>query len=209
MPWSRRTTLLLVTLVLPALGLGLLVSAGVGGALDRATLLALRTGAGDPIGPVWVEEAVRDVTALGSVTVLGGATTAVALFLLLVERRVDALHAVAVLAGSFLLVEGLKLGFGRARPEIVLHSMRVGGWSFPSGHSLMSTAVFLTLGGLLAAGTRHRSARLYLLGLAAFLAAAVGVSRVYLGVHWPSDVVAGWLLGSGWAGLCWRLRPRP
>lgn len=214
MPSPRRSTVLLLTLVALALGLGWLVSAPrlplaeEVQHLDRSVLLGLRNDAAgtDPVGPVWWEEAMRDVTALGSGTVLTLATLAVALLLALERRRGDALHALAALAGSVLLVELLKLGFGRPRPELVMHSMRVAGWSFPSGHSLMSTAVFLTLGGLLAGGTARRSVRRYLFGLAVFLAVVVGVSRVYLGVHWPSDVVAGWLVGTGWAGLCWRLR---
>jgi undecaprenyl-diphosphatase len=147
---------------------------------------------------------LQDLTALGSVTVLAAVIAAVALFLAFEGRPRAALHAVLVFAGSGILVQLLKQAFARARPEVVPHVMEAVGWSFPSGHSLMSTATFLTLGALLGAGRERRAVRLYFLALAAALAFAVGASRVYLGVHWPTDVAAGWLAGGAWAALCWR-----
>lgn len=213
MPSPRRSPALLATVLALVVGCGLLVAGVHPGTaddlrrLDRAVLLALRADADgrDPLGPVWLEEAVRDVTALGSVTLLTGMTVAAALYLALQRRRGDALHALLALAGSGALVRLSKLGFSRPRPEVVLPAVRVTGWSFPSGHSLMSTAVFFTLAALLGAQARHQVRR-YLLVLAALLAVAVGASRVYLGVHWPTDVAAGWLAGAGWAALCRRAR---
>jgi len=206
----RRTRLVLVAVLVLAAGGGLLALSS-GGALtdglhrlDRAVLLALREDGVDPLGPPWIEGAVRDLTALGGVTVLAVMTAAVALFLALDGRPRAALHAVLVFAGSGILVQLLKPAFARARPEVVPHVLQAMGWSFPSGHSLMSTATFLTLGALLGAGPARRAVRLYFLGLGATLAFAVGASRVYLGVHWPTDVVAGWLAGAAWAALCWR-----
>lgn len=210
MPSPRRTLLPAVILLALVAGGGLLALATDGAPadglrrLDRAVLLALRADAADPLGPPWVEAALRDLTALGSVAVLAAMTVATALFLTLEGRPRAALHALAVFCGSGILVQLLKQGFARPRPGIVAHALQVTGWSFPSGHSLMSTATLLTLGALLGAGRRRTAIRRYFLGLAAVLAFVVGASRVYLGVHWPSDVVAGWLLGGAWAALAWR-----
>jgi undecaprenyl-diphosphatase len=107
-----------------------------------------------------------------------------------------------VLGGS-LLSSGLKIGFERARPDLVPHGATVYTKSFPSGHSFLSAVVYLTLGALLARVQPKRRLKIYLLGLAALLTVAVGLSRVYLGVHWPTDVLAGWTVGATWALLCW------
>jgi len=210
MPAPRPSSRLLLAALALLLGAWLATTGGGTTAgidrLDRSILLALRApgDAADPLGPSWLEQAVRDVTALGSVTLLATMTLAVSLYLALAGRPRAALYALLVFAGSGILVQLLKHAFSRARPDIVPHAMQVLGWSFPSGHSLMSTATLLTLGALLGAGRERRALRLYFLGLGATLAFAVGASRVYLGVHWPTDVVAGWLAGGAWAALCWR-----
>jgi undecaprenyl-diphosphatase len=175
--------------------------------VDRGLLLSLRDGAdpADTLGPIRFEEAVRDLTALGSTIVLIGLSATVALWFALTGRRREALFAVLVPAGAGGLGELLKQAFARLRPDLVPHAMHAAGWSFPSSHALMSTATFLTLGALLGLGQERRSVRFYLLALGGGLALVVGTSRVYLGVHWPTDVLAGWLTGGAWAALCWRV----
>jgi undecaprenyl-diphosphatase len=177
---------------------------------DEQVLKALREpdDPANPIGPGWLEESARDITALGSKTVLSLATLAVAGFLAL-DRRYSAMGFVvgAVLSGwalSFLL----KLAFDRPRPELVPHLMRVYFSSFPSGHSMMSAVVYGTLGSLLSSLVTRRRLKFYFLAVAALAAGLVGVSRVYLGVHYPTDVLAGWSAGLAWSTLCWLVSRR-
>jgi undecaprenyl-diphosphatase len=174
-------------------------------ALDVRLLEALRDpqDPGRPLGPRWMAEVGRDVTALGSLVVLGAFTAAVAGYLWLDgKHRLMVVLVVATGCGA-LLSHALKLWFQRPRPDVVPHLTQVHSTSFPSGHSMMAAAVYLTLGALLAAAVPRRRLRIYVLGLAIGLALAVGVSRVYLGVHYPSDVLAGWAAGLTWAIACW------
>jgi undecaprenyl-diphosphatase len=191
-----------------ALAFGLLAElmlAGSTEALDRDILLALRTTAdpADPLGPPWLEEAARDLTALGSYAVLGIVVLASALYLLFTGKRNAALMVVTAIAGGILIVSALKLGFARPRPDIVPPLARVFTTSFPSSHAALSAAVYLTLGALLARLAAARPARIYFVGLAIGLTLVVGVSRVYLGLHYPTDVLAGWCVGAAWAMICW------
>jgi undecaprenyl-diphosphatase len=102
-----------------------------------------------------------------------------------------------------LLSTVLKMGFERPRPDLVPHATRVYTASFPSGHAMLSAVTYLTLGALLARVQPNRRLKAYLIGLALCITLLVGASRVYLGVHWPSDVLAGWCGGAAWAALCW------
>jgi undecaprenyl-diphosphatase len=186
------------------------VAKGTTKSFDEQILKALREpdDPANPIGPGWLEESARDVTALGSTTVLSMATLAVAGFLAL-DRRYSAMVFVvgAVLSGwalSFLL----KMAFDRPRPELVPHLMRVYFSSFPSGHSMMSAVVYGTLGSLLSSLVTLRRLKFYFLAVAALAAGLVGVSRVYLGVHYPTDVLAGWSAGLAWSTLCWLVSRR-
>ena len=174
-------------------------------AFDETILLAFRNPAdrSDPLGPSWVEEMMRDITALGSTVVLTFVSLGVAGFLHMTGKRGAALLVLASVIGGSLLSFGLKVGFERARPDLVPHGATVYTKSFPSGHSFLSAVVYLTLGALLARVQPKRRLKIYLLGLAALLTVAVGLSRVYLGVHWPTDVLAGWTVGASWALLCW------
>jgi undecaprenyl-diphosphatase len=117
-------------------------------------------------------------------------------------RRV-ALYVLLAIGGGLLISLALKAGFQRPRPELISHGARVYTASFPSGHSMLSAIVYLTGGAMLALAHGRRAVRLYLIGCAATITLLVGLSRIYLGVHWPTDVVAGWAGGAAWAALCW------
>lgn len=184
-------------------------------ALDQAVLLALRTAQDptDPLGPKWVEELARDLTALGSVGVLGLITAGTLVYLLLAGRAAAAAFTAAAIGGGWLLMHALKFGYARPRPALVPHETVVYTASFPSGHAMMAAITYLTLAAMLARVQPHRLLRGYLLLMATTVTMLVGASRVYLGVHWPSDVLAGWTGGAAWAALCWLLarwltRPR-
>ena len=173
--------------------------------IDERIVRAFRD-AGDPanpIGPPWLESVVRDVTALGSKVVLLIFTTAVAVFLAVRRQSHALIFLVVSTVGGMLLADGLKLVFARPRPELVPHLAAVYSSSFPSGHSMTSAVVYLTLGALLSQLVEERTLKVYFLGVACFLTFVVGLSRVYLGVHYPSDVLAGWSAGLAWALLCW------
>jgi undecaprenyl-diphosphatase len=174
---------------------------------DQWLILAMRNpqDPADPLGPEWVEELGRDFTALGGMGVLTFITLAVSGYLWLIGRyRTMALVLIAV-AGGALLSFGLKSGFDRPRPELVPYGAYVRTASFPSAHSTMSAVTYLTLGALLARIHPRRRTRVYILSIAALATFAVGLSRVYMGVHWPSDVLGGWTLGAAWALLCWMI----
>jgi undecaprenyl-diphosphatase len=178
--------------------------------LDDRILRALRRpdDPATPVGPPWLAEVGRDVTALGGVTVIALVTGTVAGFLLL-DRKYAATAFVLTAAGSgFALSAALKGVFRRPRPEVVPHLMPAHYSSFPSGHSMMSAVVYLTLGALVARLVARRRLRFYVLAVAVMLTGMVGVSRVYMGVHYPSDVLAGWCAGLVWASLCWLIERR-
>ena len=157
-----------------------------------------------PIGPAWLRGAALDITALGSASVLGLVVAAIVGFMILQGLRRTALLVFVASAGGWLLNSLLKELFQRPRPEVVPHLSEVMSLSFPSGHAMTSAAVYLTLGALRDARSRPAGRRrMYCMGFAMFLAGIVGVTRVYLGVHYPTDVLAGWLVGLSWALLCW------
>lgn len=171
--------------------------------IDEAILLSMRSpsDADNPIGPRWLEELGRDFTALGGTGVLTLASLIVVTYLLLTGRRHTAVTIVVSITSGIIVSTLLKEFFDRPRPDLVAHGSHTYTSSFPSGHSMMSAVCYLTLAGLLCTVERSRKIRLYLIGTALFLTALVGTSRVYLGVHWPSDVLAGWLTGAAWAAL--------
>lgn len=182
------------------------VSEGETRAFDKAVLLALRTGdPADPIGPRWFELAVADITALGGFAVLALLTLLAIGYLLAQKKWGGALVMLAATLGGAAISEGLKLGFARPRPDLVAHIVETTSMSFPSGHAMLSAATYLTLGALLAQSQERQRLRSYILGAAILVTLLIGVSRIYLGVHWPTDVLAGWCLGAAWAMLCWSI----
>jgi undecaprenyl-diphosphatase len=168
---------------------------------DEQVLRALRRAddPAEPLGPRWLAEAARDVTALGSLTVLALVVLTVCGFLVFVRRwRTIALVLGATLGG--LGVNSLlKNLVARPRPSVVPHLTWVLSESFPSGHAMLSAIVYLTLGALLAELVEKRWLKVYLLTVALGLTLLIGLTRVYLGVHYPTDVVGGWIAGLGWA----------
>lgn len=173
--------------------------------IDTKILLAFRNAGdlSDPIGPAWVEELGRDLTALGGVAVLSVLTFAVAGYLWL-SGKVRAMWLMFGAIGGGLLVSTLlKHGFDRTRPDLVPHGSIVYSASFPSGHSMLAAITYLTLAAMLAEIQPKRTLKVYFIVVAVLLTFGVGLSRIYLGVHWPTDVLAGWAVGASWALLFW------
>lgn len=180
-----------------------LATTGEPSAFDRDILLALRNPENlrQPIGPVWLLPATRDVTALAGTPVLTLFTLALAgYFAAKRQWRTIALLLVAVL-GESILSSTLKEFFGRPRPDIVPHLVHAASMSFPSGHSSSAAAVYLTIAALIARETKERIVRNYVYFTAVLLALLVGASRVYLGVHYPTDVIGGLSFGAAWAAI--------
>jgi undecaprenyl-diphosphatase len=181
------------------------VAEGDAHGFDTRVLLALRNPAdpADPLGPAWIEELGRDVTALGGLGILAFITFAVAGFLWLQGNRRSMWLILLAVGGGQALSSLAKAGFDRPRPDLVPHATHVYTASFPSGHAMMAAVTYLTLGALVARTLPSRALKLYVLALAMLVTLSVGVSRVYLGVHWPTDVLAGWTAGAAWALGCW------
>ena len=178
-----------------------IVMAGGTRSIDETLLLMLRNDAdlSDPIGPMWVEELMRDITALGGVGVLTFVTLLTLGFLLLEHKRKLALLILVAIGSGMLVSFSLKYGFTRPRPDLVPHGSYVYTSSFPSGHSMLSALVYFTLATLLAQVQNRKRVKAYLYTTAIILTVMIGISRVYLGVHWPTDVLAGWAAGTFWA----------
>jgi len=156
-----------------------------------------------PIGPAWTVEGARDLTALGGAVVLTLVTVLVLIYLLLHRAHGAALLVLCATFGGFLLSSWLKQFFDRARPAIVPHLAPAVSASFPSGHSMLSSVVYLTLGSLLARTVAPRREKIFFIAVSLLLTSLIGFSRVYLGVHYPTDVLGGWSAGTAWALLCW------
>ena len=206
-PWPVAALGLLAALLTLVLWFGHELMEGDGARIDRAIMLAMRVPGHpeQPAGPVWLPSVVRDVTSLGSTTVLTLVVAIVAIFLALHRHRRGALLVVAATGLGALLVTIVKLLVARSRPDIFTALMVETSHSFPSGHAANSAIVYLTLATLLFPVIGERRLRAFIFGVAILLVAMIGVSRVYLGVHWPSDVLAGWAFGAAWAMLWWRV----
>jgi undecaprenyl-diphosphatase len=179
-------------------------------ALDTRILVSLRK-ADDPsrpIGPAWVESALLDLTAIGGPTVLALVVFAVVGFLALQTRYRTALVVLITAASGEAANIAIKNAFMRPRPTVVPHLREAFSTSFPSGHAMESAIIYLTLGAMLMRLAERRITKLYCMGMAIFVTFLVGVSRVYLGVHYPTDVLGGWIFGFMWASLCWLVSQR-
>lgn len=214
MQWLRRSGRLEISLLLAGLFVvvGIWAFAALAGEVlegdtlkyDEHILLALRQpgNTAEPIGPHWTLQVARDLTAMGGVTVLGVVTGVVGGYLLLQRRYgLFAFTMGSVVSGSLLALV-LKEAFHRTRPQIVPHLTDISTASFPSGHSMISSVAYLTLAAILARTTHDWKTKIFFLVVAVILIGLIGCSRVYLGVHFPTDVFAGWCAGVTWAILC-------
>lgn len=201
---GRRLPRELIGAVLGALGIAGFL--GIGLIVDRYPFAfdqRIMAGIRGTNPPAWLAYAARDVTALGGGVALTTIVVAVVGFLLVQRLWLTALAlALATLTGGW-AVDLIKHVIVRARPDLIPHLVAASGYSFPSGHSANSAIVYLTLAALASQVTRTRATRMYLFAIAILLSGAVGISRVYLGVHWPSDVLAGWSFGTLWALGWW------
>jgi undecaprenyl-diphosphatase len=171
---------------------------------DESTLLMLRSAddLGRPIGPAWLRTTCLDLTALGGGSVLTLLTLLVIGYLLLIRRSHAAILLAVAALGGLLLNNRLKHFFARERPSIVPHLSEVTSGSFPSGHSMLSAIIYLTLGVMLARTVTDWRLKTYFIGVALTLIVVIGLTRIYLGVHYPSDVLGGWAAGIAYAILC-------
>jgi undecaprenyl-diphosphatase len=214
--WHAETWLLVSVFIVAALLLmfGFIadeVMEGSTTALDQTIILLFRSGSDNlsgPIGPPWVREMARDITSLGSVAVLGIVSVVVVAYLLLERSRAEALLVLVAVLGGVAINSLLKIQFARPRPDLFVPAAKVFTASFPSGHAALSAITYLTLAALLARTTVDQRLRYYFVAVAVALTFMIGVSRIYLGVHYPTDVLAGWCVGSAWALICWAIMTR-
>jgi undecaprenyl-diphosphatase len=206
----RSETWLVLTIAVLLFGFGLVaqeVSEGEPLAFDQNIMHALRNPANPsvPVGPAWLQETARDVTSLGSTIVLGIITFAVVGYLFLARRPAVAWLMLGAVLGGVAINNLLKYAFARPRPDFVTHAARVFTTSFPSGHATLSAITYLTMGALLARIHHSLAIRIYLMSVAVFLILLIGMSRIYLGVHYPTDVLGGWCICAAWAIGWWVL----
>jgi undecaprenyl-diphosphatase len=208
---DRRKALAVAALCWAAFALtAWLVNTGRAGGFDDPGLLFWRTGAGlVPKGPKWLLEAVRDVTSLGGVVLRNLFAIFAVVALLFLRLRREAVLLVLTVAGAWLVEAAIKGLVGRPRPQIVPHLTEAGGASFPSGHAFNSAVVYIAIALAFATLSARESVRLTIIGVAIVLSLLVAWSRVWLGVHFPTDVLAGWLGGAGWAFLAAALLQQP
>ncbi|MDO7842623.1 phosphatase PAP2 family protein [Sphingomonas immobilis] len=174
---------------------------GEGFGFDIPILLALRVPGhlDTPVGPVWLTQSAIDLTALGGFTLMWLFGASGIAFLVYLGRRAEAAWIAAALIGSSLISTLLKGLISRPRPALVPHLAWVDNASFPSGHAMISAATYLTLALMLCETYTARGVRVAIVAFFSLLVVLIGCSRVYLGVHWPSDVLGGWCFGTVWA----------
>ncbi len=188
------------------------IGEGDTGAIDRQLIGLLRNSGngGESIGPAWFRDAMRDVTALGGFTFLTLMTIVVVLSLLFHQKRREGTIVALTAISAQTSIEILKFLYDRPRPDPILPQLHAYTASFPSGHTTESTAIFLTVATVIATLEARNSAKILAYAVATFVILAIGFSRVYLGMHWPTDVLGGWVLGTAWAMAAWAvLRNKP
>jgi len=177
-----------------------------GQAFDHQVLALLRPYAEDPgrpWGPWWLKEAAADLTSLGGISVLGLFALIVIVFLLSQRKWLSSLMLVLGLAGGVMLSEGLKAVFERERPPAAMQAVETINASFPSGHALLSTVFYLSVAVMLTRAFPKKRFKAFVIGVGILMALLVGLTRIYLGAHWASDVFAGWAVGAAWAMALW------
>lgn len=191
--------------VLGFAGMSVAVMRGFTNQVDRNLLLALRSpeSFSDPLGPVWLEEAVAEFSALGGYPIMAVVCVIVLIALALARQKLVAMSLAGVVSSGALISNILKIVFDRPRPDLVEHLDRTFTSSFPSGHAMLGVVVWMSLAAIAVGYLQNRLVTIFILIAAFVLAILIGLSRVYLGVHWPSDVLAGWFAGFVWVGLCW------
>lgn len=175
---------------------------------DARVLHLLRPYADDPSrpwGPWWLKEAASDITSLGGISVLALFATIVIVFLVIQRKWLSSVLLIVGLGGGVLLSEGLKAVFERDRPPALYRATETLNASFPSGHALLSAVFYLSLGVMLTRAFPERRFKAYVLGVGIVITLLIGVTRIYLGAHWASDVFAGWSVGAAWAMALWLL----
>lgn len=175
--------------------------------IDQSIILFVRdhTVPEQLLGKPWFAEMMRDISGLGGIAVLTLLTLTVMTYLALRKHWGQALYVLMAVVTGSLFSNFLKISFDRPRPDIIPHGSHTMLPSFPSGHSLISAITYLTLGAMVAVAHKGRWMRIYLMAVPVILTILIGISRIYLGVHWPSDVLAGWLGGAAWASMVWIL----
>ncbi len=207
---SNRILIILSISIFVFCFIALLVSSGSTANIDDLILLSFRQNGNTsiPVGPAWLMDFMTDISSLGSVSII----VAVTLFVsgcMIVKKNFNLLWIILFAAiGGGLLDLLLKYLFARPRPEIVPHLVNVESWSFPSGHSVMSAVIYLSLAVIFIPVDMDRSIKKYILTSAVIISFLIGVSRIYLGVHYPSDVLAGWMLGTAWCCISMLLAER-
>ena len=192
--WLAGALILLFALLATAVSLHLSMG------FDRAIILSLRNmeNIARPLGPDWLPETMRDITSLGSVVVALGFAAILSGYLLLTGYRGAAALLFGSAVGALLLNDLLKFAIDRPRPDAILQTARVFTSGFPSGHATLSSVTYISAAALFGRLYHERRVRTYLIAISILVVALIGFSRIYLGLHFPTDILGGWCIGAAW-----------